>query len=144
MDNNVVEKCLAFCQALTNSNKQFSFSLTMGKDTFNFSRAELDKSSSGKKKKSPSQLRREERRKEDRKRAATEAQEDAAKVSDELASVVKPKCNHCDTAKDSEEELRAHVESAHKPTSSPLPSPEKERLYSGGASCCESSTNQQY
>ena len=137
MDKNVVEKCLAFCQALTNSNKQFSFCLTMGSDTLNFSSEGLDKSPSGRKKKSPSQLRREERRKEDRKRAATEAHEDAAKVSDQLTSVVKPKCNHCDTAEDSEEELKAHIESAHKPTSSPLPSPEKERLHSGGASCCE-------
>ena len=109
----------------------------MGSDTFNFSSVGLGKSPSGRKKKSPSQLRREKRRKEDRKRAATEAHEDAAKVSDQLASVVKPKCNHCDTTKDSEEELRAHIESAHNPTSSPLPSPEKERLHSGGASCCE-------
>ena len=125
---------MAFCQALTNSNKQFSFCLTMGRDTFNFSSIGLNKSPSGKKKKSPSQLRREERRKEDRKRAATEAQEDAAKVSDESALVAKPKCSHGDTTENSEEELRAHVESAHKPTSSPLPAPEKVRMYSGGAS----------
>ena len=64
---------MAFCQALTNSNKQFSFCLTMGSDTFNFCSMGLNKSPSGKKKKkSLSQLRTEESRKEDRKRAATE------------------------------------------------------------------------
>ena len=60
-----------------------------------------------------------------------------SEVTDESALVVKSKCNHCDTTENSEEELRAHVESAHKPTSSPLPAPEKVRMYSGGASCCE-------
>ena len=86
----VVEKCLAFCQALTGNNKQFSFSLALGSDTFNFSTKELVKSSSGKKKKSPSQLRREERRREDRRRAETKAEdEDLAKVSDKSTVVVK-------------------------------------------------------
>ena len=51
--------------------------------------------------------------------------------------VVKPKCNHCDTIVDSEEKLKAHTENALKKTSSPLRSPEKERMYLGGASCCE-------
>ena len=75
--------------------------------------------------------------KEDRRRAARETQEDAAKVSDELASVVKSKCDHCEKSEYSEEELRAHIESAHKPTSSPLPIPEKERMDTRCASCCE-------
>ena len=138
MDKDVVEKCLAFCQALTGNNKQFSFSLALGSDTFNFSTKELVKSSSGKKKKSPSQLRREERRREDRKRAATKAEdEDIAEVSDTSVVVVKPKCNHCDKLFSSEEELKAHSESAHDANLTSLPSPEKERGSLTDATCSE-------
>ena len=134
MDNNVVEKCLAFCQAPAGNNKQFSFSLALGSDTFNFSTKELVKSSSGKKKKSPSQLRREERRREDRRRAATKAEdEDIAEVSDTSVVVVKPKCNHCDKLFSSEEELRAHSESVHDANLTP----EKERGSLTDATCSE-------
>ena len=97
MDKAVIEKCLAFCQALTNSNKQFSLSLTMGselREVFNFSSKGLDKSSSGKKNKSPPQFRR-----EDRKRATAKADEVASKVSAKSVLVVKPKCNHCNIVK---------------------------------------------
>ena len=125
MDKELVEKCLAFCQALTNNNS-FSFSLTMGSDIFSFSSKELVKSSCGKKKKSPSQLRREERRRQERKRAASEAEEDAEKVSAKSLLIVK--CNHCDIKFDSEEELIAHNENAHMTNSTALRSPEKERV----------------
>ena len=43
---------------------------------------------------------------------------------------VKPKCDHCGTSFNSEEELNAHSESDHKA----MPTPEKERNI---ASCCE-------
>ena len=128
MDKGVVEKCLAFCQALSNNHQLFSFGLTIGSDNFNFDLKELAKSSCVKKKKSPSQLRREERRSEERKQAATKAEEDAAKVSEK--TLVKPKCDPCETTFNSEEELSAHNESAHKK----LSSPEKER---GIPSHCE-------
>ena len=117
MDKGVVEKCLAFCQSLSNNHQLFSFSLTIGSDNFNFDLKELAKSSCVKKKKSPSQLRREERRREERKQAATKAEEDAAKVSEK--TLVKPKCDPCETTFNSEEELSAHNESAHKKLSSP-------------------------
>ena len=138
MDKEVVEKCLAFCQALTNNNKQFSFCLALGSDTFNFSTKELVKSSYGKKKKkSPSQLRREARRREDRRRAETKTEdEDIAEVSETVAAV-KPKCKHCDIGFNSEEELRAHIGSVHDTSLTSLPSPEKERGSLAGATCCE-------
>ena len=124
MDKEVVEKCLALCQTLTNKHQRFSFSLTMGSDIFTFSTKELVKSSCEKKKKSPSQLRREERRRQDRKRA-TAADEDTVKVSESSVFVVK--CNLCDTSFSSEEELNAHNKDAHKTNSTTLSSPEKER-----------------
>ena len=122
MDKDVVEKCLAFCQALSGNNKLFSFSLKIGSDNFNFELKELAKSSC-KKKKSPSQLRREMRRREQRNQATTKAKEDIAELSERSISVVKPKCDPCDTTFNSEEELSAHIENVHKT----LPSPEKER-----------------
>ena len=139
MDKEVVEKCLAFCQALTGNNKQFSFCLALGSDTFNFSTKELVKSSSGKKeKKSPSQLRREERRRDDRRRAETKAEdEDIAEVSDKSVVVVERKCNHCDKVFSSEKELGAHIESVQDTNLTSLPSPEKERGSLAGATCCE-------
>ena len=84
MDKETVEKCLAFCQALSSNNQLFTFSLNIGGDSFNFNLKELAKSSCVKKKKSPSQLRREEKRKEQRKQAATKAEEEPAKVSEQL------------------------------------------------------------
>ena len=41
MDSNVVEKCLAFCQALVNANKTFSLNLSINKDSFVFTNKEL-------------------------------------------------------------------------------------------------------
>ena len=122
MDKETVEKCLAFCQALSSNNQLFTFSLNIGGDSFNFNLKELAKSSCVKKKKSPSQLRREEKRKEQRKQAATKAEEDTAQVSEQSIRV-KPKCDLCGTIYNSEEELNAHSNSDHKT----LPSPEKER-----------------
>ena len=112
-----------FCQALSNNNQLFSFSLNIGGDSFNFNLKELAKSSCVKKKKSPSQLRREEKRKEQRKQAATKAEEDVAQVSEQSIKVVKPKCDLCGTIYNSEEEHDAHSKSDHKT----LLSPEKER-----------------
>ena len=68
MDVSVLEKCLAFCQGLVESNTKFSLNLSLGKDVFNFNNKELNESSWKKKKKSPSQLRREKRRKDERER----------------------------------------------------------------------------
>ena len=127
MDKDVVEKCLAFCQALSSSNQLFSFNLKIGSDSFTFDMKELVKSSGAKKKKSPSQLRREKKRRDERKRAASKAEEDIAKVSDKSA---KPKCDPCGTSFNSEEDLNAHRESDHKA----LPTPEKEHSI---ASCSE-------
>ena len=125
MNKEVVEKCLALCQALTTNNHSFSFSLTMGSDIFTFSTKELVKGCCGKKKKkSPSQLRREERRRQERKRAASVAEEDAEKVSAKSSLILK--CNHCETKFNSEEELIAHSESVHMTNSTALCSPEKE------------------
>ena len=56
-----MDKCLAFCQTLAMSNQKFTFSLSLGKDNFNFSNKELVESSWKMKKKSPSQQRREEK-----------------------------------------------------------------------------------
>ena len=128
MDKDVIEKCLAFCQALSSSNQLFSFNLKIGSDSFNFDMKELAKSSCVKKK-SPSQLRREKRRRDERKRAATKAEEDIAKMSDKSV-MVKPKCDPCGKTFNSEEELNAHRESVHKA----LPTPEKERSI---ASCSD-------
>ena len=64
MDKAVIEKCLAFCQALSAGNKLFSFGFKIGSDTFNFELKELVTGSCSKKNKSPSQLRRELRRRE--------------------------------------------------------------------------------
>ena len=86
MDKDVVEKCLAFCQALSSSNHLFSFNLKIGSDSFNFDLKEPAKSSCVKKKKSPSQMRREKKRRDDRKRAASEAEEDTAEGSEKSVS----------------------------------------------------------
>ena len=64
-----IDKCLAFCQALVSSNQKFTFSLSIGKETFKFDNKKLVASCCGKtlKKKSPSQIRREYRSREARK-----------------------------------------------------------------------------
>ena len=63
MNDSLMEKCLAFCQGLVQSNNKFSFNFSCGKDNFNFDNKELA-NSSWKKKKSPSQLRRQKKRRE--------------------------------------------------------------------------------
>ena len=63
--------------------------------------------------------------------------EDIAEVSDTSVVVVKPKCNHCDKLFSSEEELKAHSESAHDANLTSLPSPEKGPIFLAGATCCE-------
>ena len=40
-----LDKCLSFCQGLAMSNEKFNFSLSIGKDTFNFENKELEPSS---------------------------------------------------------------------------------------------------
>ena len=70
MDSATVEKCLNFCHGLVNSNKQFSFKLSLGKEvSFNFTNKELVNSSCNKKKKSLSRLRRENKRRMKREQA---------------------------------------------------------------------------
>ena len=68
MESGVVEKCLAFCQALVTTNQTFSSNLTISKDNFNFTNKKLQGSSCRGKKKSPSQVRREVRRRKKEKR----------------------------------------------------------------------------
>ena len=84
MDVLVLEKCLAFCQGLVETNTKFSLNLSLGMDVFNFNNKELDNSSWKKKKKSPSQLRREKRRKDDREKT----KEDTGEVSEKSVSVL--------------------------------------------------------
>ena len=109
MSSVVVDKCLAFCQGLVNSNHHFTFSLKLGKDlNFEFQNKELVHSSCTRKKKSPSQLRRENRRRESRK---------SADVSPEVAVKSLPdvfKCDQCETSFDSEKWLNIHVGKIHK------------------------------
>ena len=118
MNKDVVEKCLAFCRALSNNNQPFSLSLKIGSDTFNFLSKELVKSSGVKKKKSPSQLRREKKRRDERKQTVTKAEEPAVEVSEKPVAMLK--CDLCGNNFSSEEELNAHNECVHK-------TPEKER-----------------
>ena len=80
MDVVVVQKCLAFCQGLVESNTKFTFNLSLAQDAFIFDNKELANSSCEKKKKSPSQLRREKRRQEER----INKKEDSVKVSEVL------------------------------------------------------------
>ena len=119
-----VDKCLAFCQSLAMSGQRFSFTLSMGKDTFSFSNKELDSSSCmKKKKKSPSQVRREQRRKEERSlRKAAEPTEKVAEAS-KSKEFVDFQCSQCDSSFKVEEYLNAHISDRH----TTLPTPEKER-----------------
>ena len=130
MDVVVVQKCLAFCQGLVESNTKFTFNLSLAQDAFIFDNKELAKSSC-EKKKSPSQLRREKKRKEERKTK----KEDTAKVSENLdPESPKFKCDHCEATFSSEKGLKIHVGKSHKTNSSSTPekergsSPEKELL----------------
>ena len=119
----VVEKCLAFCQGLVESNNKFTFNLSLAQDAFIFDNKELANSSCEKKKKSPSQLRREKKRKEERKNK----EEDTVKVSENLDPESPTfKCDHCEAKFKSEKGLRIHVGKSHKNISSSTP--EKERV----------------
>ena len=121
MDVVVVQKCLAFCQGLVESNIRFTFNLSLAKDAFIFDNKELAKSSCEKKKKSPSQLRREKKRKEERQNK----KEDTVKVYETLDESPTFKCDHCKAEFKSEKGLNIHVGKSHKTNSSATP--EKER-----------------
>ena len=124
MDSVVVEKCLAFCQELVESNNKFTFNLSLGKDAFIFENKELVNSSCIKKK-SPSQLRREKKRWEER----NSKKEDTVKVSEnDNPEYPSFKCDHCDATFKSEKGLNIHIGKSHKTHSSSTP--EKERGFS--------------
>ena len=119
-----VDKCLALCQSLAMSGQKFSFTLSIGKDSFSFSNKELGSSSCVmKKKKSPSQVRREQRRKEER--SLKKAAEPTEKVVEASKSVNNDsfQCSQCDLSFKAEEDLNAHIGDLH----TTLPTPEKER-----------------
>ena len=113
---------VTFCQALVQSNNQFTFKLAIGNFDFNFEHKKPEKSFWKKKMKSPSQVRREERRRQER--AKVNDPKEAGKASEEISKPVAFNCSHCDFTSSSEEDLRIHVETQH--TSSVLPTPEKE------------------
>ena len=125
-----VDKCLAFCQALVSSNQKFTFTLSIGKETFKFDNKELAASSCvKKKKKSPSQIRREDRRREARKLKITEevvevpllanppeAAEKTAvtAVAKQESTTLAFKCELCDYKCTSESRLKQHTENSIK------------------------------
>ena len=125
MDIVVVEKCQAFCQALITGNHKFTFSLSMGKDNFNFETKELAKSSCEKKKKSPSQIRREEKRREERKQHKAAATE---KVKEKPGS---KSCTECNLSFNTEQGLKIHIGKTHK--TAVLKTPEKQRKSSNSS-----------
>ena len=91
MEKDLAEKCLAFCQALMSSNNIFTLNISVGNDTFNFCKKDLNKSSMHmKKKKSPNQLRRETRRRLERKHMeeseATEQVTDKSTMHNQVVS----------------------------------------------------------
>ena len=124
-----VDKCLAFCQALVSSNQKFTFTLSIGKETFKFDNKELVTSSCvTKKKKSPSQIRREDRRREARKSKITEevveippvttpqnhkATEKTA-VPKQKSTALTFKCEQCDYTSTSEKGLKQHARMKHR------------------------------
>ena len=139
-----MDKCLAFCQSLIQSDQKFTLSLTIGKDKLFFSNKELE--SSWKKKKSPSQVRREERRKRERQSKPTEevagnaavevtvkkAECNTAAVQAKIPSVII--CEECDYEATTEKGLKQHKRMKHgkvpEPTTvptSPLSTPEVPR-----------------
>ena len=122
MDTVVVEKCQAFCQALITGNHKFTFSLSIGKDKFNFETKELTRSSCEKKKKSPSQIRRETKRREERKQLKAPATEKVAERP------VAKSCTLCNLSFNTEQGLKIHIGKTHK--TADLPTPEKQRNHS--------------
>ena len=140
-----MDKCLAFCQSLIQSDQKFTLSLAIGKDKLFFSNKELE--SSWKKKKSPSQVRREERRKRERQSKPTEevagdaAVEITVKTTECSTAAVQAKvpsviiCEECDYEATTEKGLKQHKRMKHgkvpaEPTTvptSPLSTPEVPR-----------------
>ena len=115
MDTLVVEKCQAFCQALTTGNHKFIFSLSIGKDNFNFETKELKTSSCEKKKKSPSQIRREEKRKEERRRESfLKTKAASPKDTPALAPEREQECKLCNKVFRTEKGLKSHKTRTHK------------------------------
>ena len=123
-----MDKCLAFCQTLAMSNHKFTFSLSLGKDNFNFSNKELVESSWKMKKKSPSQKRREEKRKIERTRkkvAERVTDGDVIKPSEKVSKEVSEKetetephsvrlsCQDCDHTSKTTELMKEHVKDNH-------------------------------
>ena len=112
-----VDKCLAFCQALIQSDQKFTLNLSIGKDKLFFSNKELT-SSCKVKKKSPSQLRREEKRKRERQsKVAEEVTENGAETNAtaEKADVsTAPACDQCEYKATTEKGLRQHARMKHR------------------------------
>ena len=117
-----MEKCLDFFQGLVTSKQQFSFKLSLAKDTFNFNNKELVNSSCVKKKKLPCQTRREERRKIERDQTVTK---DATVKVTEVPDSTNFKCEQCDMHFGSDKSLKVHIGKAHKPVIASTP--EKKR-----------------
>ena len=125
-----MDKCLAFCQALATSNQKFTFSLTIGKDSFSFDNKELVSSSWQKKKKSPSQLRREAKRREERASKAAVKTTGVSHTTEEVvenisepvvkdkprgeASNLKFKCDQCHYLSVSAKGLSQHIRVKHR------------------------------
>ena len=125
-----IDKCLAFCQALVSSNQKFTFTLSIGKETFNFDNKELVASSCvhKKKKKSPSQIRREEKRREARKLKIAEkvadvspsatlqqaAEKTAVNAVQQESTTLEFKCEQCDYKSTSERGLKQHTRMKHR------------------------------
>ena len=127
-----VDKCLAFCQALVSANQKFTFTLSIGKETFKFDNKELAASSCvKKKKKSPSQIRREHRRREARKlkiteevvevpKSVTSQQPKAAEKTAVTAALQQEsttlafKCEQCEYASSSDRGLKQHARMKHR------------------------------
>ena len=126
MDTNVVEKCLAFCQALVSTNKTFSFNLSISKDSFNFTNKELQTSSCRVKKKSPSQIRREERRKNEREHKKSKVTVEVADGSFSEVSKDIFQCTKCEENFKTEKGLNIHIGRMHKENVIES-TPEKER-----------------
>ena len=102
MDGNVVEKCLAFCQALVTANKTFSLNLSINKDSFVFSNKELTKSSC-----------REMRRRNERESKKSEVTVNVTEHCNPETPAVYS-CNHCEVNFKTEKGLKIHIGKVHK------------------------------
>ena len=136
-----MDKCLAFCQALSQSDQKFTLNISIGNDKLFFSNKELE-SSWKRKKKSPSQMRREQNRKRMRQNKTTEEvagdasveatvndveSNPAAKQAEVPAVIV---CEDCGYKATSEKGLKQHKRMKHgkvPQSASPLSTPEVPR-----------------